>query len=67
MGGNECNAIPGTARLPEIRNQEQSPPVLDTLHPGWSDGEGTTGEIEIRWTPNADGTLRTAIGGVIAY
>ena len=41
--------------------------LLDTLHPGWPDGEGTSGEIEVRWTPNADGTLRTAIGGTIAY
>jgi len=40
-----------------------------SMYPKWAEGEGSTGEIHLRWNRSAadEGTLRTSLGGTIRY
>ena len=41
--------------------------LLDALHPGWTTGEGSEGQVDVRWHRKPDGGVRTVVGGTIGY
>ena len=41
--------------------------LLDALHPGWTTGEGSEGQVDVRWHRKPDGGVRTVVGGFVGY